>query len=108
MNNPSLTPEPARPSGWPLLAAACVSLFAVVVNYSLSGWKGGWPPGHPWSGVTHVALAAALFARWRGGRVLPFRKAMIIGMGMLATVSALLWLASGVLRFLAKSGVPLH
>jgi hypothetical protein len=39
--------------------AATLVLVVVLMGYFLRFYQGGWPPGHPWSGLCFVSLALA-------------------------------------------------
>ena len=49
-------------------ASALFVLVLVVLGYAFARRSGAWPPGHPWSGVTLIALSASQLLARTGNR----------------------------------------
>jgi hypothetical protein len=83
--------QPARPRLG--LAVGGFLLVAVALVYVMSWRAGRWPPSHPWSGITLVALAVGQLVNRSPDRS-RLLTVLRIASAILAIVGACLWLAS--------------
>jgi hypothetical protein len=72
-------------------------LGLVLVGYLVPLRIGAWPPSHPWSGMSLVALALMNLGlhRWAPG---PRGVVLRIAAAILSTVGAVFWLAATLMR----------
>jgi len=72
-------------------------LGLVLVGYLVALRIGAWPPGHPWSGMSLVALALMNLGLlgWAPG---PRGVVLLVAAAILSTASAVFWLAATLMR----------
>jgi hypothetical protein len=82
---------------WLGAAVGVVLLGSVLIGYSVSLRIGMWPPGHPWSGMTLVALA---FVNMSLARLAPDRRGAVLRIAAagVSMTGAALWLAATLMR----------